>query len=79
DLLVANPRDMDGFIDVLKAARPTVFVGVNTLYAGLVAQPRLNEVDWSRLKLSAGGGAAVIDVISARWKAVTGNFIREGY
>ena len=77
--LVANPRDMDGFIDVLKAARPTVFVGVNTLYAGLVAQPRLNEVDWSRLKLSAGGGAAVIDVISARWKAVTGNFIREGY
>ena len=32
--LIANPRDMDGFIDVLKAARPTVFVGVNTLYAG---------------------------------------------
>ncbi|KUY72514.1 AMP-binding protein [Burkholderia sp. RF4-BP95] len=77
--LVANPRDMDGFIDVLKAARPSVFVGVNTLYAGLAGHPRLKEVDWSRLKLSAGGGAAVIDVISARWKAVTGNFIREGY
>ncbi|AQQ40248.1 AMP-binding protein [Burkholderia cenocepacia] len=77
--LVANPRDMDGFIDVLKAARPTVFVGVNTLYAGLAGHPRLKEVDWSRLKLSAGGGAAVIDVISSRWKAVTGNFIREGY
>ncbi|ERJ34869.1 AMP-binding protein [Burkholderia cepacia] len=77
--LVANPRDMDGFIDVLKAARPTVFVGVNTLYAGLAGHPRLTEVDWSRLKLSAGGGAAVIDVISSRWKAVTGNFIREGY
>ena len=77
--LIANPRDMDGFIDVLKAARPTVFVGVNTLYAGLAGHPRLTEVDWSRLKLSAGGGAAVIDVISSRWKAVTGNFIREGY
>ncbi|KWI57896.1 long-chain fatty acid--CoA ligase [Burkholderia pseudomultivorans] len=77
--LVANPRDMDAFIDVLKAARPTVFVGVNTLYAALAGHPRLGEVDWSRLTLSAGGGAAVIDVISARWKAVTGNFIREGY
>lgn len=77
--LVANPRDMDGLIDVLKAARPSVFVGVNTLYAGLAGHPRLKEVDWSRLKLSAGGGAAVIDVISARWQAVTGNFIREGY
>ncbi|POM14138.1 Long-chain-fatty-acid--CoA ligase [Burkholderia cepacia] len=52
---------------------------MNTLYAGLAGHPRLTEVDWSRLKLSAGGGAAVIDVISSRWKAVTGNFIREGY
>lgn len=77
--LVANPRDLDPFIDVLKAARPTVFVGVNTLYACLSAHPRLAEVDWSRLRLSAGGGAAVIDVVSQRWKAVTGSFIREGY
>ncbi|WGS47545.1 AMP-binding protein (plasmid) [Burkholderia sp. JSH-S8] len=77
--LVANPREIDAFIDVLKAARPTVFVGVNTLYAGLAGHPRLKDVDWSRLKLAAGGGAAVIDVISSRWKAVTGTFIREGY
>lgn len=77
--LVANPRDTDAFVDVLKAARPTIFVGVNTLYACLVAHPRLTEVDWSRLKLSAGGGAPVIDIVSARWKGVTGSFIREGY
>jgi long-chain acyl-CoA synthetase len=77
--LVANPRDMDTFIDILKAARPTVFVGVNTLYAGLAACPRLAEVDWSRLTLCAGGGAAIIEVVSDRWKAVTGGFIREGY
>lgn len=77
--LVANPRNIDSLIDVLKAARPTFFTGVNTLYAGLAAHPRLNEVDWSRLKLSAGGGSAVIDIVSKRWAAVTGNFIREGY
>jgi len=77
--LVTNPRNIDSFIDVLKAARPTVFTGVNTLYAGLAANPRLAEVDWSRLKLSAGGGSAVIDIVSKRWAAVTGNFIREGY
>ncbi|MBN3786683.1 AMP-binding protein [Burkholderia sp. Ac-20353] len=77
--LVANPRQIDAFIDTLKAVRPTVFFGVNTLYAGLASHPRLKEVDWSRLKLSAGGGSAMIDVVSARWKAVTGNFIREGY
>ena len=77
--LVANPRDMDGFVDVLKQARPSVFVGVNTLYAGLTRHPRIREVDFSRLKLAGGGGAAVVGATSAKWKAITGTFIREGY
>ncbi|MBT2334957.1 AMP-binding protein [Variovorax paradoxus] len=77
--LVANPRDLDGLLDTLKAARPTVFSGVNTLFAGLAAHPRLAEVDWSRHRLSVGGGAAVIAITSERWKQVTGTFIREGY
>ena len=59
--LVPNPRDFDAFIDTMKAARPNIFMGVNTLYAGLVAHPRGKEIDWSRLKLAGGGGAAVIE------------------
>jgi long-chain acyl-CoA synthetase len=77
--LVANPRDMDGLVDTMKSARPTVFMGVNTLYAGLTMHPRIGEVDWSRLHLAGGGGAAVIEATSARWKQITGRFIREGY
>ena len=77
--LVANPRDMDGFIDILKCAKPSIFVGVNTLYAGLVNHPRLGEVDFSELRLSIGGGAAIQAAISERWHAATGVFIREGY
>jgi long-chain acyl-CoA synthetase len=41
--------------------------------------PRIGEVDFSRLHMSVGGGAAVIASVSARWKAITGTFIREGY
>ena len=77
--LVANPRDMDAFIAILKQARPTVFMGVNTLYAGLTMHPDMKEVDWSRLRLAGGGGAAVVGATSERWRAITGNFIREGY
>ncbi|MGJ7506317.1 AMP-binding protein [Variovorax sp. GT1P44] len=77
--LVANPRDIDGLIDVFKEARPTAFMGVNTLYAGLAMHPRLAEVDFSNLRLAGGGGAAVQAATSERWKAVTGHFIREGY
>jgi long-chain acyl-CoA synthetase len=77
--LVPNPRDFDSFIDTMKKARPSVFMGVNTLYAGLVAHPRSKEVDWSNLRLAGGGGAAVIRAVSDKWLALTGTFIREGY
>ena len=77
--LVANPRDMDGFIQTLQQARPTVFMGVNTLYAGLVAHPKISEVDFSNLRLAGGGGAAVIAAVSAKWEKITGQIIREGY
>jgi long-chain acyl-CoA synthetase len=77
--LVANPRDIDAFVSILKQSRPTVFMGVNTLYAGLTMHPGLKEVDWSRLRLAGGGGAAVVGTVSDRWKAITGTFIREGY
>jgi long-chain acyl-CoA synthetase len=77
--LVANPRDMDGFVDVMKQARPSVFMGVNTLYAGLTMHPRIRDVDWSNLRLAGGGGAAIIPATSAKWRDITGSFIREGY
>src|SRR6266481_3554160 len=77
--LIANPRDMDGFVQTLNQARPTVFMGVNTLYAALVAHPKIAEVDFSNLRLSGGGGAAVIATTSAKWQNITGQMIREGY
>lgn len=73
--LVANPSDLDGFIDILIQARPSLFMGVNTLYA----HPRIGEVDFSRLHLAGGGGAPVLDVTSRKWETLTGTFIREGY
>ena len=77
--LVPNPRDFDSFLDTFKQARPSIFMGVNTLYAGLVAHPRSKEIDWSNLRLAGGGGAAVIGAVSDKWQALTGTFIREGY
>src|SRR5215472_17004952 len=77
--LVPNPRDMDGFVDILKEARCSVFTGVNTLFGGLLMHPRIREVDFSDLRLAIGGGAAVQPIISEKWKALTGKHILEGY
>src|ERR1700730_9363136 len=38
--LVPNPRDFDGFCDILKTSRFTAFTGVNTLYGGMNMHPR---------------------------------------
>jgi long-chain acyl-CoA synthetase len=77
--LVANPRDMDAFIDILARSRCTVVTGVNTLYNGLLLHPRIRQVDFSNLRVSIGGGAPVLAVTSERWKAATGRDILEGY
>jgi long-chain acyl-CoA synthetase len=44
-----------------------------------VMHPKISDVDFSRLRLAIGGGAAVLPTTSAKWKALTGNDILEGY
>jgi long-chain acyl-CoA synthetase len=77
--LVPNARDMDSFVEILRQARCTALTGVNTLYGGLVMHPKITEVDFSRLRVAIGGGAAVLPTTSAKWKALTGKDILEGY
>ena len=77
--LVPNPRDMDSFIEILRQARLTALTGVNTLYTGLLAHPKIAEVDFSKLRVAIGGGAAVLPITSKKWKTLTGKDILEGY
>lgn len=78
-VLIPNPRDVDAFIGAIKNAGITVFPAVNTLFAGLGMHPATREVDFSNLRVSVGGGAAVIKTTSENWKKLTGQHITEGY
>jgi long-chain acyl-CoA synthetase len=77
--LVANARDLDSFVEILRQARCTALTGVNTLYGALVMHPKIVDVDFTRLRVAIGGGAAVLPTTSAKWKALTGKDILEGY
>ena len=79
NLLIANPRDMNAFIDDLKKYKINVFTGLNTLFNGLLNHPRIGEVDFSALKLSTAGGMALQGVVANRWKDLTGRMPSEGY
>jgi long-chain acyl-CoA synthetase len=78
-LLIANPRDIAGFVKTLKSSRITLFSGVNTLYNALALHPEMKEIDFSEMRFAVAGGMATQAAVAKRWKDVTGRPIVEGY
>src|SRR3954466_8495788 len=79
NLLIPNPRDMAGFIKELSKYQVNSFPAVNTLYNGLLHSPGFDQLDFSKLKISNGGGMAVQKAVADAWLKKTGCFIAEGY
>jgi long-chain acyl-CoA synthetase len=77
--LVTNPRDMPGFVKILRGVRMTAITGVNTLFNGLLNAPGFEKVDFSVLHLTLGGGTAVQRNVAERWKKTTGVTLVEAY
>ena len=79
NLLIPNPRDIGGFIKELMKYQVNAFPAVNTLYNGLMHHPDFKKIDFSKLKISNGGGMAVQRPVAEQWKEITGCSIAEGY
>jgi len=79
NFLITNPRDMKGFVKELKGVPFTAITGVNTLFNGLLNTAGFAELDFSKLKLTLGGGMAVQQSVAEKWHAVTGNPLLEAY
>jgi long-chain acyl-CoA synthetase len=77
--LITNPRDMPGFVKDIRDLKFTAITGVNTLFNGLLNTPGFDQVDFSRLHLTLGGGMAVQRAVAERWKQVTGCTLAEAY
>lgn len=77
--LITNPRDMPGFIKELQNISFTAITGVNTLFIGLLNTPGFEKINFSRLKLTLGGGMAVQQPVAERWKKATGAPLLEAY
>lgn len=78
-LLIANPRDIPGFVKILKSSRFTMIAGVNTLYNALAHANGIKDVDFSRLVCSVAGGMATQEAVARKWKEISGSPIIEGY
>ncbi|HTJ96305.1 MAG TPA: AMP-binding protein [Rhodocyclaceae bacterium] len=79
NVLIANPRDIRGFVKELKQHRFTAITGVNTLFAALLRNKDFASVDFSSLRISLGGGTAVQRNVAEQWLSVVGKPLVEAY
>ncbi len=79
NVLITNPRDMPGFVKELSRVKFTAITGVNTLFNGLLNTPGFDNLDFSSLRMTLGGGMAVQRAVAERWKKATGVTLIEAY
>ena len=79
NILITNPRDIKNFIKVLEKNRFTVITAVNTLFNLLLTSSKFKKINFNSLKFSVGGGMAVLESTSKKWKKFTGCEITQGY
>ena len=78
-VLITNPRDMPTFMGILEKNPCDIFIGLNTLFVGLLKQPRFRALDFSNLFLTVSGGMALTRSTAEEWESLTGCSICEGY
>jgi long-chain acyl-CoA synthetase len=79
NILIPNPRDLDGMIKAIGKYRFNLFPAVNTMFNGLVNHAGFRELDFSGLRVSNGGGMAVQRAVAEQWLSLTHTPIVEGY
>ncbi len=79
NILIPNPRDMDGTVETLRKYKFNVLPAVNTMFNGLVNHAGFRTLDFSGLRVSNGGGMAVQRAVAESWLALTRTPIIEGY
>lgn len=78
-VLIVNPRDLDDFIKQLSKKPISVFIGISTLFNGLLNHPNFKQCDFSKLKIAISGGMATQRAVAERWQKATGVPVLEGY
>ena len=77
-VLLAGPPEPAAVCDILERERPTVFFGVPTLYAMLLASGKLPAPDAHNLRVCVSAGEPLPADLLNRWNAQVGTTILDG-
>lgn len=78
-VFIPDPRNQKDLIKRFRQYRPSVFFGLNTLFAALCAREDFRRLDFSQLKVTMSGGMALSHAAAQHWESITGCGISEGY
>ena len=68
NVLIINPRDLKALVSEMKQYPCDFLSGVNTLFNAMLHAPGFDQVDFSKLHITLGGGMAVQATVAERWK-----------
>ncbi|CAL6314494.1 unnamed protein product [Bathycoccus prasinos] len=69
-VLITNPRDLKSVVTAMKSDPPTLITGVNTLFNALINFKDFTTLDFSKLKVTVGGGMAVQRRLAEKWRSL---------
>ncbi|MDX1668762.1 MAG: AMP-binding protein, partial [Limnobacter sp.] len=79
NILIANPRDVNMVMKILRKEDFQVITAVNTLFNAFLNNDEFCRRDFSNMKFAMSGGMALQRSIAERWYKVTGCAISEGF
>ena len=78
-ILVADARDIEGIVGLMRQNPVSVLMGINTLFEALVKNSQFAQLNLPSLKLVIGGGMAVHETVAQKWHDIVGLPIHQGY
>jgi long-chain acyl-CoA synthetase len=79
NILIINPRDLPATIADMKRHPCNFLSGVNTLFNALLHAKGFEQIDFSGLRVTLGGGMAVQATVAERWKQATGCILTQAW
>ncbi len=79
NIIVPNPRPIDGVMKAIQKEKATVFPGVPTMYIGIINHPQVKEYDLRSVKACISGAAPLPMDVQIKFGEITGGRLVEGY
>jgi len=78
-VLYPNPRDIGAVLKLITKTKPTLMLGVPTMYVAMLNHPKLAKADLRSIRACLSGGAPLPVEVKRKRDELTGGSLVEGY